>query len=234
MIYISAYQLIQKNIEGNTAWGQRLLDAKLNKEISINTQVTDEFKELEYSPVHFRQDLVMDLINETIREQRGDQMYIILEGLCNSEKLVNQNDKLELRFMDEFQNIEKNIGQVAGVISLQYSYEQEVIDASEVLKVQFEIEPPKPVAPLGEEVPEGEVEEVEVKVPPFQPEKFEWTITNKLSKNMPMLFTLSKGATNVLHEVKASESFAPAQYEGISKSLDEFCQKIKDQKTSEF
>jgi hypothetical protein len=54
MIYISAYQLIQKNIEGNTAWGQRLLDAKLNKEISINTQVTDEFKELEYSPVHFR------------------------------------------------------------------------------------------------------------------------------------------------------------------------------------
>lgn len=102
MIYISAYQLIQKNIEGNTAWGQRLLNAKLNKEISINTQVTDEFKELEYSPVHFSQALVMELINETIREQRGDQMYILLEGLCNSEKLINPNDKLELRFMDEF------------------------------------------------------------------------------------------------------------------------------------
>jgi len=41
-----------------------------------------------------------------------------LEGLCSQQKLKNEIDKLELRLMDEFLNIEKYVGEVAGVIGL--------------------------------------------------------------------------------------------------------------------
>jgi len=53
MIYISAYQIIKHHIEGNTDWGKKLLAGKRTKEISLTTQVRDEFNELEYSSVHF-------------------------------------------------------------------------------------------------------------------------------------------------------------------------------------
>jgi adenylate kinase family enzyme len=37
MIYISAYQIIKQNIEGNTDWGKKLLAGKRTKEISLTT-----------------------------------------------------------------------------------------------------------------------------------------------------------------------------------------------------
>ena len=37
MIYISAYQIIKKHIEGNTEWGRKLLAGKRTKEISLTT-----------------------------------------------------------------------------------------------------------------------------------------------------------------------------------------------------
>ena len=42
----------------------------------------------------------------------------MLEGLCNSSKLVNPDDQMEIRFMDEFFAIEAVIGDVTAVISL--------------------------------------------------------------------------------------------------------------------
>jgi adenylate kinase family enzyme len=66
MIYISAYQIIKQHIEGKTEWGTRLLASKRTKEISLTTQVRDEFNELEYSPVHFNQNDVIQLIRDTI------------------------------------------------------------------------------------------------------------------------------------------------------------------------
>ena len=41
-----------------------------------------------------------------------------MEGFCNSNKLINDDDKLELRYMDEFFKIEKNIGEVIAIIGL--------------------------------------------------------------------------------------------------------------------
>lgn len=43
---------------------------KRHKEISLTTQVRDEFNEAEFSSVHFNQKVVMDLINYTIAENR--------------------------------------------------------------------------------------------------------------------------------------------------------------------
>jgi len=43
--------------------------------------------------------------------------------LINSNKLESQEERLELRFMDEFFAIEKNIGEVNSVISMQFDLE---------------------------------------------------------------------------------------------------------------
>lgn len=48
----------------------------------------------------------MDLINHTVAENRTNQKYIILEGVCNSAKLTTDADKAELRLQDELHDIE--------------------------------------------------------------------------------------------------------------------------------
>jgi len=53
LLYISVYQLIRQHIEGNTPWGKKLMATRRFKEISLTTQVRDEFNEAEFSAVHF-------------------------------------------------------------------------------------------------------------------------------------------------------------------------------------
>jgi len=78
--------------------------------------VRDEFNEAMYSPIHYDLPLVMELLKETITEKRTNQKFVLLEGLCNKSKLANIDDQLQLRYMDEFFNIELIIGEVAAVI----------------------------------------------------------------------------------------------------------------------
>jgi len=80
--------------------------------------VRDEFQESEYSPALFDQGLVMELLKQTVTEKRTSEKYVILEGLCNTGKLSNIDDKYELRLMDEYFNIQMNIGEVAAIIGL--------------------------------------------------------------------------------------------------------------------
>ena len=64
----------------------------------------------------------------------------MIEGLCNQSKLSNDSDKLELRYMDELFDIEKHIGEVVGVIGLQFNYEQETINEDDIEYEKFEDE----------------------------------------------------------------------------------------------
>lgn len=123
MIYISVYQLIKEHIEKQSEWGLKLLATKKPKFLNIMSRAKDEFKELEYSPAHFEQVLVMDLLKETIGKLSTNQKYVIIEGMCNTNKFFEEDDKLELRFMDEFFAIQKNIGDISAVIGLQNAYE---------------------------------------------------------------------------------------------------------------
>lgn len=72
----------------------------------------------------------------------------MLEGLCKASKLAKDEDKLEVRLMDEFFGIEKHLGEVKAVVGLQDAQENtvdkdvEYIDA-ESLKKEAK-EPPKP------------------------------------------------------------------------------------------
>jgi len=55
-----------------------------------------------------------------------------LEGFCNSGKLIFDDDRLELRFMDELFQIERNLGEVQAIIGLQFNSEKEYIEEYEI------------------------------------------------------------------------------------------------------
>ena len=129
--------------------------------------------------MHFDLDVVIDLIKYTISQVRQQQKYILLEGFCNSKKLIFDDDRLELRFMDELFQIEKNIGEVQAIVSLQFNYEKEYIEEHEIEYEQFPEPPPVEVKPKveGEEEEEEEPtaqeeDDEENKVPKFKPEDY--------------------------------------------------------------
>jgi hypothetical protein len=75
----------------------------------------------------------------------------------------------------------------------------------------------------GEEPP---AEDGAPKKEAFRPEEWKWTVSNRKSKNLPQLFLSTKGADRTMHEVKTAEQYSSSQYEAISRSLDEFCQRV--------
>ncbi len=124
MLYISVYQTIREHILGNTSIGKQLLASKKPKLLSqISEELSDPYEETQYSAVHFDYKLVTKLICDTIAEKRSNQSHILLEGFGNNKKLEEESDRLAVRNMDELFNIEKNIGEVVGVINLTYNVE---------------------------------------------------------------------------------------------------------------
>jgi hypothetical protein len=75
--------------------------------------------------------------------------------------LIFDDDKLELRFMDELFGIEKHIGEVQAIISLQFNYEKEYTEEHEIEYEAFPEPEPVEIKPRGD----GEDEEEE---PPAQ------------------------------------------------------------------
>lgn len=132
LLYISVYQVIKREIESESCLGKKLLSTKKPKEISYNAQAKDEFKENEFSAAHFDLNLVIEVVKNEISRSKTTQKFILLEGLCNSQKLQQEDDKLELRPMDELVQIEKRVGTIAGVASLQFNYEKENIEEDDV------------------------------------------------------------------------------------------------------
>ena len=225
-LYLSVYQVIKHHIEGKTDFGKRLLANKKQKDIKLQTQAKDEFLEIDYSAVHYDLDLVIELIKKTINDVRNTQKYILLEGFCNSGKLIFDDDKLELRNMDELFMIEKNLGEVQAVIGLQFNSEKEYIEEYEV---EYEVFPePEPVEVKKKE--DGEEEQPpaqEEKKPAYRVEDWRWTISDKKPKTLPQLFLQAKGV-QARHELRTAEQYSSSQYEAISKCLDEFCNKVID------
>jgi len=54
--------------------------------------IRDEFNEAMFSAIHYDQTLVMELLKETINEKRTSQKFVLLEGLCNKQKLASVED----------------------------------------------------------------------------------------------------------------------------------------------
>lgn len=255
-MYLSVYQLIKQHIEQGTAFGKLLIAAKKTKNLNLGAALDgqkDEFAEEDYSAAHFDLDLVVELVCNTIAQQRRPyQTFILLEGLCNSARLTSEEDRLELRYMDELFMIEKHIGEVQAVVGLQFETEREYIEETEI---EYEVFPdPEPVAVVkkivnedGEEVDAdqaepanegGEGEEGEdKKKPAFRIEDKKWTITDRKPKNLPQLFMQSKGI-GARHEIRQATATGiegsptnsaintSSLHEAVTRSLDEFCAKF--------
>ena len=232
MIYISAYQLIKQNITQNTPWGKKLMSTHRSKTIMLTTQVRDEFNELEYSPAHYDQDTVHDLIKETINEKHYNQKYVLLEGMCNSLKLKDEDEQLEIRLMDELMKIETKLGDIQGIIGLQFQYMNDEVKEGDMEWLEFnekKKEEKKPVVDDdGNEVPAEEPVEEEEAKPKFRPEDHQWTVTDRIQKNLPQLYISMKGKSTAIHDMKPADFYSSSQYEAISKSLDEFCKKMSE------
>ena len=69
---------------------------------------------------------VCAVIKECISEKRTNQAYVLLEGMCNHKKLANEDDQMEVRYMDEFFALEELVAKIGAVISLGYEFHDEM------------------------------------------------------------------------------------------------------------
>lgn len=103
----------------------------------------------------------------------------MIEGLCSTSKLANQDDQLELRLMDEYLAIESTVGPIYAIIGLQSEANKDSRDK----EVATETEPPVDGEPTHKVETVGEDEPREVKV--LNPKGWSWTVSNKNSYNLP-------------------------------------------------
>jgi len=91
LLYMSVYQLIKQEMRAETELGRALANSKREKDIAFGpvAKNIDPFDEKDFSAVHFDQNLVMQLVQQKIAENRTSQRFILLEGFMNSEKLSN-------------------------------------------------------------------------------------------------------------------------------------------------
>jgi len=141
--------------------------------------------------------------------------------------------------MDEFFAIERSIGEVVGVISLQNEKEVTTFDLANDCYEEIVIEEVKKVVVKveGGDEDEGEqeaaAEEEESKIPKWNPKDYRWSITNGRSKNLPILFRNTKGGvvgkTSSFEEKNWKSYGANSHGDAAVKALDEFCQKVNDE-----
>jgi len=172
--------------------------------------------------VHFDLRIVMELLQQTIAEKRTNQRFILIEGLCNSNKLASEDAQLELRFMDEIFAIEKCLGEVDSCVSLTFCQENKPDPAEtkyeeyeEEVVVEKEVKLDEEGNPIPEEVPEEDPEapkKVKFNPKDFQGEgKAGWTITDKKSKNLLTLFASMKG-TKAQADLRDAENYSKQHY----------------------
>jgi len=134
--------------------------------------------------------------------------------------------------MDELFMIEKFVGEVVGVVGLQFNYEKEHIEEADIVYEEFPEEPvPEKKEPAeGEEEEEQQepaAEDEEEKKPEFRVRDYQWTVTDKQPRNLPQLFLKTKGI-NAEHDFKTAEQYSVTQHEAVSKCLDDFLGRVCD------
>lgn len=68
LIYLSVYQIIGNHIKSQSEWGKKLLATKRERDIMLSSQVRDEFNEAEYTPAHYSNDVVIQLLKHTVQQ----------------------------------------------------------------------------------------------------------------------------------------------------------------------
>lgn len=179
----------------------------------------------------------MEMLSACIAEKRTTQRFVLIEGLCNSNKLASEDDQYNLRFMDELFAIEKCLGEVNSVISLTYNKEEDYADY-EMEKFEEKEEEEKPAPQLDEDGnPIAAAEDAPAEGDPDAPKvvKFDpadlaqnphgWTIQDRKSKNLMQLFCNMKG-NSAFPDIRDAENYSKQNYTAVTAGLDEFCERI--------
>ena len=90
--------------------------------------------------------------------------------------------------MDELFSIEKKIGEVSAVISLQFAEEETNFTEDKWEEFEEPVVAEKPKRAEGDEEEAEEAapaDEEGEKKPSFDPTQFKWTVTNRRAKNLP-------------------------------------------------
>lgn len=156
----------------------------------------------------------------------------------NSDKLSNAEERMQMRFMDEFFCVQRNIGQIAGCISMRNEKEETefTVDASMISEAEQEEvkqEAPKAEGVEGEEAQAEEAApEEEKKAPSWNPKDFKWTKTDRCARNLPQLFHDCYGKKVSFEEKNWKVYQANSHGDAAVKALDEFCNTITDDANS--
>lgn len=136
--------------------------------------------------------------------------------------------------MDELFQIDRCVGEVVAICCLQYCEEDCTWenDKREVFEEPPKVEEKKVELdeegnPIEEEEAPAE-EAAEEKKPKWNPAEFEWTISNRRSKNLPQLYKDFKGQ-NVQNQVRKASEFAENDSVAIAAALDNFCCVVRGQ-----
>jgi len=114
-LYISLDEIIKNEIIRKTALGKELNRTKVCKEI------TEDFasnENIEFCAIHYDQKLILKILKDILSKSSGKYQIAIINGYLNSHKLKGYEEKQDFRAMDELFAIEKEIGQIKGVINL--------------------------------------------------------------------------------------------------------------------
>ena len=235
LLYIPVSKLICDEIINCTALGDKLVESRHLRELQKYGTFSDDEDDLpEYNAIHYDPQLVYQLIIDKIAECRTNQRYVIINGLLNANLLRQEDDKLQIRVMDEFHQLEQYLGQINGIISLQYSEDPVVEDPAFVEYHKFPKE--EPVEQKAKKAPgEGDEDEVpdeqpapdegEEAQPKWDPKDYTWTVTNRRQKNLANIFVKSRGPKGI-HEVKQSRDYGISRGKQIGGSIESFVQQI--------
>ena len=130
--------------------------------------------------------------------------------------------------------IEKHVGEIAAVISMQYAPEATTFDAErweefqEVVVEEKKAKVPGEGDEEGDPQPPAEPENDEAKKAKWNPADYKWTITNRQAKNLPQLLHDHKGSRFVGEE-RSTASFRGSKSETIAICIDEFCARLADE-----
>ena len=193
-LYIPLHTIIKTEIHNNSEIGKEL---KRTRKFRNTVEKTEE-----YCPVHYETKLLIALVKDTIKKLRVEEKFVLVDGLLNTNRLKEENDKMELRVIDELLVIEKDIGEIRAIIRLTYDDYENIADdrvavkkvieekkeAKEEVKEEIKKEDEEEVAPPPQE------EEKEDK-PKFNPDDYAWTDTKGKPRNIGQFFSGWKKCT---------------------------------------
>lgn len=193
-LYVPLAPAIKAEIQSNTKIGREL------KRTRKFRSTAEKLEDWEYCPVHYEAKMLVALVKDTIKRLRVEQKFVLVDGLLNTARLKEEEDKMQLRAIDELLGIEKEIGEIKAILRLSYDDYENVTDdrvavkqvVEEKKEVQEEVKEEAKKEEDEEPPPPPAEEEDKQEKPAFKAEDYAWTDTEGKPRNIGQFFSAWK------------------------------------------